>query len=139
MRTLRLTAAALLGLVLLAVAPAAADDAQQIRELFQTHWAGWYAADLDKVLSTCAEDLVAYDAFGRPPHTWTVRTVGREAYREQIADMMVESKAVWDQHPERKRHDEVIHIDVNGDRALAVTYQGASLPKTGEDELVMNE
>ena len=34
MRTLRLTAAALLGLVLLAVAPAAADDAQQIRELF---------------------------------------------------------------------------------------------------------
>ena len=141
MRTIKPAAVILLGLVLVPGAWAADDDAQQIRQLFQTHWSGWYEADLEQILSTVTEDLVTYDARGgRPAYTWGVGHVGRGSFRDRIADQIVRGKAAWEEHEAQwDRGDEVIHIHIKADHALAVTYQWVSQPDEATNETVVNE
>ena len=115
------------------------EDVGQVRDLLYTEMGGFLKGDPDQIISCYASGFVGYGAWGNEPELWTVGIVGLDSLRTQYAASAVEWAANFAKHPEWKYGNEVLHIDVKNDRAIALTKHWAAMPDTTARETIVGQ
>jgi len=140
-RVLRILIIATVALVLTAPAWAGeSEEVQQVRERLYKEWEGWEKGDPEQIVSGYAPGFVGYFAGGgRGPEFWTVGRVGLDSLRTQYAANAVERAATWAKHPNWSHGDEVLHVHVKDDHAIALTQQWVAMPDSTNRQTIINE
>ena len=101
------------------------EDAQQIRDLFQKVWDDEIRGDPSSAIAACAPDLVAYSAFLGGPEFWTVEIVGLDGVLKHNTpeEKLREWHAKWAKPDADRRGEEMVHVDVKDNRAIALTQK----------------
>ena len=128
-----------MAIVVLVAGAWAEEDAQQIRELLQTEFGGHAAGDPDQILSCYDESVIGYWAMGRGPTAWSVAVTSFEQLREGYANNALEYKDYAESHPDAESGNEVQHIQVNGDHAIAASHHWNALPDSTARHTIINE
>jgi len=141
-RILRILIIAAIALFLTAPAWAGeSEEVQQVRNVIHKEWEAWYkTGDPEQIVSCYAPGFVRYSAAGgRGPEFWTVGTVGLDSLRTQYAARAVNSLATWAKHPNWRHGDEVLHVHIKDNHAIALTQQWFAMPDSTARQTVINE
>lgn len=103
-------------------------DVQQVRQLLLREFEGAMQGDVEQLLSCYAPEFAGYYAYSAEPDDWMMGMVGLETLRKEYAEPHAKDKALWAKHPDWQRYNEVRHVDVMGDRAIATTKHFSSQP-----------
>jgi len=113
------------------------EEVQQIRNVFDDLWEGWYVGNPEQIDRHFAEDFVGIAANGNQPQFWEVTVVGLEAVKE-LDKGAVEQAKTWAEHPNWSRNKEVLHVHVKDDRAVAFNqYLGTQPDSTNRETIVI--
>ena len=101
------------------------DDVRQIHDLFREIWDGEKRGDPSSAIAACASDIVAYSAFLGGPEFWTVEIVGLDGVLKHNTpeETLREWHAKWAKPDADRRGEEVLHVDVKDNRAIALTQK----------------
>lgn len=102
-------------------------DVQQVRELLYKEQESYIKGDVDQLVSCFAPDFVAHGG-GPDPEIWRVMIVGLDSLKAQYGGGATRAAAWLARHPELESGNEVLHVHVKGDRAIALTKHWSSVP-----------
>lgn len=136
-RILRILIIAVVGLVLTTPTWAGeSEEVQQIRNVFYDIWEGWYVGNPEQIDRHFAEDFVGISAPFNEPQLWTIGLVGLESIKE--ADKRaVEQAKTWAEHPNWSHGEEVLHVHIKDDRAVAFNQQWSVKPDSTKRETIV--
>jgi hypothetical protein len=106
------------------------EDAQKVRALLYKEQDSVMEGDQERLLSCYAPDFVGYLAGGEGPELWQVGIVGLDSLRSLYAAKTTDNPSWLKRHPEVRYLNEVLHISIKDDRAIALTQHWSSLPDT---------
>lgn len=106
------------------------EDVQKVRALLYKEQDSYLQGDTERLLSCYAPDFVGYQANGEGPELWRVGIVGLDSLRSRYAADAATAPSWLKRHPEVQYGNEVVHISVKDDRAIALTQHWSSLPDT---------
>ena len=112
------------------------EDVRQVRDLLYKEQQSFIKGDSEQLISCYAPGIVGYRAWGNEPELWAVGVVGLDSLRTQYAASAVEWADILAKHPEWEYGNEVLHIHVKNDRAIALTKHWASMPDTTARETI---
>jgi hypothetical protein len=117
------------------------EDAQQIRSLFRKVWEDEAKGDPSSAIEACAPDIVAYAAFFGGPEFWTVEMVGLDAILKHNTpeEKLREWHATWAKPATGSHGEEVLHVDVKDDRAIALTQKWRAQPDATVREDILTQ
>ena len=117
------------------------EDAQQIRRLFRKVWEEEAKGDPSSAIAACAPDFVAYAAFFGGPEFWTVEIVGKDTFLKHVRkeEASRERYATWAKPATGSHGEEVLHVDVKDDRAIALTQKWRAQPNTTAREDILTQ
>ena len=113
-------------------------DVQQVRDLLYQEQASYMKGDVDGLMACYAPDFVGYGS-GPDPLTWQVAVIGRDSLRSGYGASAVAAAEWAARHPERRSSNEVMHVAVKGERALAVTRHVSSIADTTRRHTIRND
>ena len=111
------------------------EDVRQIRQLLSTEFEGHAKFNLGQILSCYVENCVGYFANGSPdPRRWSLSVVGIDSLRVLKEEALIETRDNMATFENLVMGDEVQHIDVKRDAAIAASrHYGSGINKeTGE-------
>ena len=136
-RMLRISIVAVVVLFLTALAWAGeSEDTQQVRDLLYKEQDSYLKADTEQLLSCYSPDFVGYWGSGEGPELWSVVVVGLDSLRSQYAAQAKQMVDWLAKHPEVTFGNEVVHINIKNDRAIALTQHWATIPDTTARETI---
>ena len=111
------------------------DDVRQVRQLLYTEFEGHAKFDLGQILSCYVENCVGSFAHGSPdPRRWSLTVVGIDSLRILKEEALIETRDNMAVFENLVIGDEVQHIEVKRDAAIASSrHYGSGMNKeTGE-------
>lgn len=102
-------------------------DVQQVRDLLYKEQDSYMKGDVDQLVSCYAPDFVGH-GWGPDPGIWRVDVVGLDSLRAGYGANAARAAEWLARHPEMDGGNEVIHVHVKGDRAIALTKHWSSVP-----------
>lgn len=136
-----LRALALAAVLLVPAIPLLAEesaDTQQVRELLNKESEGHLKGKPEQIISCFTPDAVMYWAMAENPSEWYIWQAGIDSLRVNYAAGATAMAAVIAKHPEWMFGNEVSHIHVMGDHAIATTKHWSVLPDSTTRETIYN-
>lgn len=114
---------------------AESEDVKQVRQLLSTEFEGHARFDLGQILSCYVDNCVGYFANGSPdPRRWSLAVVGVDSLRVLKELALIETRDNQAVYDHLVMGDEVQHIEVRRDAAVAASrhYGSGTNRETGE-------
>lgn len=113
-------------------------DVQQVQDLLYKEQDSYMKGDVNQLVSCYAPDFVAH-GWGPDPEIWGVGIIGLDSLRAQYGAGATRSAAWLARHPEVASGNEVVHVHVKGDRAIALTKHWSSIPDSTARETIFQK